>query len=373
MLENYLEKIMNKNKIAIDARMIEASGIGKYIQYILGQGIYDVAIGNKEQIRKYDAKVEIIEFESSIYGLKGQLLFPQKELKKRGVTLIHFPHYNVPLFFHLPFVVTIHDLTHIVFPEFLGSILKYSYAKLLLGHACRKSRHIMTVSEYTKQDIVKHFGIAPEKITVTYNTVENIYQKKNIQDVQYLHEKYPIPKNKKLLMFVGNLKPHKNLSRLLQALAILNKESSQYFLILVGQAFNNQSLVEQEKELGIAQDVLHTGFVELEELVDFYNLVDLFVFPSLYEGFGIPLLEAMACGTPVAASNASSIPEVAGEAAVYFDPYDVDDMAGCIKGVMADDELRDRLIQSGYEREKIYMRETGASKVKEVINVHARQ
>jgi glycosyltransferase involved in cell wall biosynthesis len=228
----------------------------------------------------------------------------------------------------------------------------------------------MTVSEYTKQDIVKHFGIVPEKITVTYSAVENIYQKKDIQDLQYLYKKYPIPKGKKLLIFVGNIKPHKNLSRLLQALAILNKESSQYFLILVGQAFNDQTLVEQEKELGIAQDVLHTGFVELEELVDLYNLVDLFVFPSLYEGFGIPPLEAMACGTPVAASKASSIPEVAGEAAVYFDPYDVDDMAKCIEDTLTNERLRDKLIERGKERKQIYTRDMVADKVREIIKLY---
>jgi glycosyltransferase involved in cell wall biosynthesis len=363
---------MKKNKIAIDARMVEASGIGKYIQYILGRGIYDVAIGNKDQIRKYDKEVEIVEFESSIYGLKGQLFFPQKELKKRGVTLVHFPHYNVPLFFRLPFVVTIHDLTHIVFPEFLGNRIKYYYAKLLLGHACRKSKHIMTVSNYTKKDIAERFGISLEKITVTYSAVEDIYQKKESQDVQYLYEKYQIPRDKKLLMFVGNLKPHKNLGRLLRALAKLNKESRRYFLILVGNAFHDRTLEEQEQKLRIAQDVLHTGFVELEELVDFYNLVDLFVFPSLYEGFGIPPLEAMACGTPVVASNVSSIPEVAGDATVYFNPYDVDDMARGIEDTLASDELRDKLIERGKERKKLYTPEGVADKVKEVIDLYAK-
>lgn len=359
---------MNERKVAIDARMVEMSGIGVYIQHILGQGLYDVAIGNSEIIRKYDTEIEVIEFESSIYGVKGQLRFPVAKLKKLGVTMVHFPHYNVPLVFPIPYVVTVHDLTHMVYPEFLNSKVKYLYAKMLLSHACKKAYHIFTVSQCSKKDIQSFFKIEESKISLTYNAVDKSFGVKTKEEFDYLYEKYKIPKEKKILLYVGNLKPHKNLARLLVAFSRLDRDK--FFLVLVGKAFKKQiDLQQTEEKLGIENCVCHTGVISKDELVDIYNLADLFIFPSLYEGFGVPPLEAMACGTPVVASNTSSIPEVVGDAAVLFDPYNVDQMVDCIKEIMEDEKKQKELIERGNERIKKFFWNKAVETIRKVMDL----
>lgn len=340
--------MINGKIIGIDARMIEMSGIGTYIQHLMGEGIYDYAFGDENIIRKYDKDVKVIPFNAPIYSPKEQISFPNDEAKKAGIVLMHFPHYNVPLNYRGKFVVTVHDLTHIVLPKFLGSRLKYYYAKILLNHALKKSEHIFTVSNNSKKDICEIFGISPDKISITYNAVDNDFRVKEKAEIEYLYEKYMIPRDKRLLMYVGNLKPHKNLSRLIETFSRLDSRDG-YRLLLVGKAFSSTDLKTEEKKLGIKDIVIHTGMVSKQELVDLYNLADLFVFPSLYEGFGIPPLEAMACGTPVIAANNSSIPEVVGDAAILFDAYSIDAIAEAIK--KSEDPIYERdLIEKGKKR-----------------------
>ena len=309
-------------KIAIDARMINMSGIGTYIRTLLNQDIYDVALGNRNDINNCDASMDIIDFEDKIYGISEQIHYPIRTLRNKNVDLLHLPHYNVPLFYRGDIAVTIHDLTHLVLPEFLPNKFAYIYAKVIIGYAVRKAKVIFTVSENSKKDLIKYFKVKPSKIIVTYNAVDKCFVHKDIKDVDYLVKKYNIPENKKIIMYVGNLKPHKNLVRLLNAYSRM-KNIDDTCLVLVGKAFDNTELDNTVSQLKIENKVIKTGMIETQELVDFYNIADLFAFPSLYEGFGIPPLEAMACGTPVVCSDNSSLPEVVGDAAVTFNPYDI--------------------------------------------------
>lgn len=266
--------MINGKVIAIDARMIEMSGIGTYIQHLMGEGIYDIALGREEEIRKYDKTVKVILYDTAIYGLEEQVCFPNKEIRKAGIDLIHFPHYNVPASYKGKFIVTVHDLTHIVYPEFLGNKLKYYYAKYLLRHAIEKSEHIFTVSNNSKKDIEKIFRLSVEKISITYNAVDADFCVKSWQERK-------------------------------------------------------------------------------EELIDLYNLADIFVFPSLYEGFGIPPLESMACGTPVIASDCSSVPEIVGDAALLFDPLDEDSIIMAIHRA-ENHEVAQDLIKKGLIRKNCF-------------------
>ena len=184
-----------------------------------------------------------------------------------------------------------------------------------------------------KKDICETFGICQDRVTITYNAASREFVSKDRAEPEYLYARFSIPRNKKILLYVGNLKAHKNLSRLLEAFSKIN-DDKRMVLLLVGKAFSGHELKGREEELKIEGEVIHTGVVQKEELVDLYNLADVFVFPSLYEGFGIPLLEAMACGTPVVCSNSSSIPEVAGDAAMMFDPYDAEEMGKAIKDML---------------------------------------
>lgn len=343
-----------KLKIAIDARMLNMSGIGTYIQNLLKAGIYDVALGNKDEINKCNPGMEDIDYKSKIYGIKEQLKFPYKKLKKIKPDILHIPHYNVPIFYRGRMFVTIHDLTHLVLPDILPNKLAYCYARIMLWIATHKAEKIFTVSENTKKDIIRFFNIAPEKIVVIYNGVDlKEFRKKGRTEYEYLYDKYLIPQNKKVLMYVGNLKPHKNLKRLLEAFKDID-EIENAVLILVGKAFDNHDVKEYEKQYGIEDKVIHTGMVSQTELIDFYNLADLFVFPSLYEGFGIPPLEAMACGTPVICSNTSSLPEVVGEAAFMFDPENTVEIREAVNMILDNKRQRDAMVLSGLHRCEIF-------------------
>ena len=318
-------------KVAVDARMLKMSGIGTYIQNLMKRNCYNIALGNEQDLKKYKNHLtDIIEFTSPIYGIKEQFKFPYKKLKKLKPDILHVPHYNIPIFYRGKMIVTIHDLTHLILPEFLPNKFAKFYAKFMLRLALKKSVKVLVVSENTKNDILKMFKVSPDKIEVIYNGVGKEFQKKKKSEINYLYQKYNISKNKKLLMYVGNMKPHKNLKRLLEAFSNLDNIEN-YQLILVGKAFQNQlDLKTIEQELNISSHVIHTGMVNQQELVDLYNLADLFIFPSLYEGFGIPILEAIACGTNVIASNISSIPEVGGKYIEYFEPYNVEDIKQAI-------------------------------------------
>lgn len=352
--------------IAIDARMIEMSGIGTYIQHLMNQGIYDIAIGNKKEIRKYDKNVAIIPFDASIYGIKEQIAFPQKKLKNMNVEIVHFPHYNVPYFYQGEIVVTVHDLTHIILPEMLGSKIKYLYAKTLMGNALRKASHIFTVSENSKNDIKKYFNIGKKEISVTYNAIDNSFCQKPKKSILYLYDKFGIPCNKKIILYIGNLKPHKNIKSLFQAYKKCKcyKDS---IIVLAGKAFSSVNIKEIEIEYGILGKVFYTGIISHKDLVNLYNLSDLFVFPSLYEGFGIPPLEAMACGLPVICSNTSSLPEVVGDAALQFDPYNIDEITYSIDKVLGSEKVQQELLKKGLERCHFFKWDDSVKTIRETL------
>ena len=184
-------------KVAIDARMVEMSGIGTYIQHLLGSDMYDIALGNSEKLNKYNIN-NIIEFDSNIYGLKEQLKFPYKKLKKLKPDILHIPHYNIPIFYRGKMVVTIHDLTHLIHTEFLPNKFAYIYAKFMIWLALKKSEKVITVSENTKHDILERYKINPDKIEVIYNAAGEEFKKKEKVDIEYLYQKYSIPNNKKV-------------------------------------------------------------------------------------------------------------------------------------------------------------------------------
>jgi glycosyltransferase involved in cell wall biosynthesis len=344
--------MINGKKIAIDARMIEMSGIGTYIQHLMGQNIYDIAVGDPDAIRKYDDSVDIVPFHAKIYGLKEQFCFPEQELKHRNVELIHFPHYNVPLFYQGKFAVTVHDLTHLVCPEAMDSRLKAWYAKKLMGHSIKKSEIIFTDSHCSEKDIHTYFEVPSTKIHVIYDAVDASFHVKECTSFQYLYYQFHIPHGKQILLYVGNLKPHKNLKKLLESYSLLDR--SAMVLIVVGKEFNTVDMNALIDTLSLRDSVIVTGSVDHETLVDLYNLADVFVFPSLYEGFGLPPLEAMACGTPVVCSNTSSLPEIVGKAALFVDPYDSVQMSQALFQILHTRDLRETYVNRGFRQYRRY-------------------
>lgn len=198
------------------------------------------------------------------------------------------------------------------------------------------------------------FNVSSNKISVVPLGVGEEFKEKPKEEISYLYDKFSIPHDKKILLYVGNLLPHKNLSRLLEAFSKM-KGKEDCRLVLVGKAFDGRSKSTDESNLGIDQLTIHTGIVDQEDLVNLYNLADLFVLPSLYEGFGLPVLEALACGTPVACSKTSSLPEVGGSVVNYFDPISIDDMATVLfeslnKETSSKESIRDWIQQFSWEK-----------------------
>ncbi|MDR0517147.1 MAG: glycosyltransferase family 4 protein [Fibromonadaceae bacterium] len=318
-----------KTKLAIDSRMLSWTGAGAYLRNLLKFINYDIVLGDPALL----PNSTVIPFTSPIYGIKEQIFFPYRALRKAKTGVLHIPHCNIPLLYCRKLVVTIHDLTHLIYPKFQPhkkynriSRLVYLYFYFMNWFACKRASRIITVSKNTKEDIIKFFKIKPEKISVIYHGVGEEFIIREKSEAEYLYKKYLIPRDKKILLYVGNLTPHKNVEKLICSFAKI-EDRDNCCLVLAGKSFDQFSGNQKAKELGIEKGVFQIGYISQEELVDFYNLADLFVFPSIYEGFGLPILEAFACGTSVACSHTSSLSEVGGEFAFYFNPLDENDMA----------------------------------------------
>lgn len=276
--------------------------------------------------------------------------------------ILHFPHQHFGRFGHFlqkPFIITCHDLlkyfdlkrTGMFFqnPTFLGKI----YLSLDFS-GMKKARKIIAVSKYTKHDLVTYLGIPEEKIEV-------IYQGVDLENFKPESEKTRRRKNSPYLLYVGAEIPRKNFAGILKAFKSLKADHvfRNFKLVKVGNAssgwsrekYRNQSL-DLVKTLGLENEVIFTGFVDKKELVSYYAGAECFVFPSFYEGFGLPPLEAMACGCPVVTSNSSSLPEVMGNAGLLVDPHNVDEIVAAITKVLTNGYLRNSLRRAGLERAK---------------------
>ena len=355
-------------KLTIDFRMHNASGIGTYIKNIVPFLIEEfnvLLLGKEDEIKQYDwqDKVEIIECNSKIYSIKEQLeLFsniPQCDV-------FWSPHYNIPL---LPIkakkrMVTIHDVFHLAFYDQLNFKQKL-YAKFVINQAVKKSDKVLTVSKFSRDEIRKYTNTTKE-INIVYNAIDfNKFKKiSNKNKLNLVKEKYSLPND--FILFVGNVKPHKNIKNLLLAIKNLNIN-----LVVVGkkEGFitgddNIQLLI---KENNLENKIYFTGYVDDEDIPLIYNLAKIFVFPSVYEGFGIPPLEAQACGTPVIVSNVASLPEVCGDSALYCNPYDVNDIKEKIEILINDEDLQNNFIQKGFENIKRFSWEKSSKKIIEII------
>ncbi|RNI22456.1 glycosyltransferase family 4 protein [Rufibacter latericius] len=345
--------------LVVDARMIHASGIGVYLKQLLPflPPYFKVSvIGKAEELNAFEwsSEVTILPMEASIYSIKEQLA-----LTARIPTCDIFwsPQYNIPV---LPIrakkrLVTIHDTYHLAYRHTLGFAQKV-YATILMRAAIRLSDQVVTVSHFSEKELVRYTGCPSEKINIIYNGVDLTRFKPDFSEtgLKELRAALPqLPDN--YLLYVGNVKPHKNLITLLKAyngLPFAIKE--RHHLVIVGQKQGfitpDQEAPRYLEEQKALQPFVHfTGFVPDNLLPFLYKYASLSVFPSLYEGFGMPPLESMACGCPVVASTSASIPEVCGEAALYFDALDVKGLQKQLERVLTEDGLRAELRVKGLQ------------------------
>ena len=278
--------------------------------------------------------------------LRGMLYWPGAAGRDR-LDLFHTSYYPVPRI-GAPTVMTVYDLRLASLPE-TYSRGRYLFLRSVIPRSLRRSERIVAISNDTKRDLVGYFGVPPEKITVSYCPVPPRF--KRVEDHSLLasiRERYGLPEE--FILSIGKLEPRKNVDRLIEACATIRKRTG-IGLVVAGKrdpAF--QGYYDRLRKLGLEQGVLFTGYVDDSDLPALYSMASIFAYPSLHEGFGIPLLEAMACGTPVVTSNVSALPDVAGNAAVLVDPSSVGSIASGIERIIGDDAYRARLVRAGYER-----------------------
>ena len=350
-------------RIGIDARKLHDFGIGTYIRNLLrelagidSQSEY-VLFTKPEDIgvaQSLGENFRAVATRSGAYSFAEQISIPLA-VKRERLDLFHATHYVLPALTPSKTVVTIHDCIHLMFPEYLGHRLGYAYARASLYTAAHKSDRIVTVSEQSKRDILRFFKVPPQKIVVTPNAIDDRFKLPPSEEhVVQTRERYQLSHS--YLLYVGNIKPHKNLERLIEAFHLVRSEGrSELELVIIGDEISKlQSLRRAVHKYDIHRYVRFLGYVPDKTLAVLYRLASVFVFPSLYEGFGLPPLEAMASGTPVVTSNVSSLPEVAGDAAVLVDPYSAEAIAAGILSVLRSTHLREELRQRGLRRVEEY-------------------
>ena len=279
-----------------------------------------------------------------------QVLLP-KMLRKFKIDAVICPKNVTPFLAKCRCYINIADLAY--FDRQLNAypFLDTMYMRTLIPLSVRKADGIFAISEHTRKDIIHYTGCEPEKIKVAYLAADKMYQPiDNADQLRYVRQKYDI--GDKFIMYVGSLSPRKNIVRLLEAFSLL-RDKIEHKLVLTGsKSWKDSTVYQAMEQLDLTGRIKKLGFVDHDDMPALYNLADAYVYPSLYEGFGLPVLEAMQCGCPVVTSSATSLPEVAGDAAVIVDPLDVGAIADSIYQVLTDNQLRERLISRGFEQAK---------------------
>jgi glycosyltransferase involved in cell wall biosynthesis len=268
--------------------------------------------------------------------------------------LYHSPSGVLPLYCPVPSVLTIHDLVGYLHPE-LSQRGSGFYYKLLLPASVKRSDRLIAVSDTVKESVVKNLGVNPDKIDVIYHGVRSNFTKINDKDeLVRVQRKYNLPND--FILFVGNIEPRKNLPFLIQAFERLKKLSGiDHKLVIVGKkGWKYDRVYETVKALKLQEEVLFTGYVPDTDLPAIYNLASVFVLPSLYEGFGIPVIEAMACGVPVVTSGKGALSEIGGSAAFQSGIESPEDLANAMYQMIKDRAMRDRYISAGFLRAKSF-------------------
>jgi glycosyltransferase involved in cell wall biosynthesis len=350
-------------RVAIDIRKIHDFGIGTYVRNLVRELAHldtsseYVLIGRPED-RNLAAQLgpnfRAVTDRSGSYSLREQWSIPLL-LRRERVDVFHAPHYVLPPLVGCPSVVTIHDCIHLMFPQYLPNRLAVGYARALMWNATHRASHVLTVSDASKRDILRFFPIPADRITVVHNAIDaQVGRVPTEEDVFRARERFQL--HAPFVLYVGNIKPHKNVERLIEAFALVRTGPlADVKLLIIGDEISKYPTLRRAVHRAkLHKHVRFLGFVDDRTLASLYRLATVFAFPSLYEGFGLPPLEAMASGTPVVTSNVSSLPEVVGDAAILVDPRDVTAIAHGIRRVLLDPALQAQMRERGLLRAANY-------------------
>ena len=373
--------------IAIDVRRSQDFGIGTYIRSLLhalstvDRHNHYTLIGGPDDVRALTGMPE--NFRSALYARDDHATFDHLAfpafLRGLRADLVHIPLNRVPLAMIRPYVVTVHDMSSLLFEE-QGSDLNRRFRRYRYRRGLTRASQVIAVSEATKRDIQNLLGISGDHIHRVYNAPDPAFFARGdgfeLQEKQRILERYQI--QYPYLLYAGNIRPHKNVPRLVEAFAVVRDQLSAHpvyrdlRLIIIGDTISQYPAVRQAViKSRVEQAVRFLGFVPFDTLRCFYHHAAAFVFPSRYEGFGLPPLEAMACGAPVVASNTSALPEVVGDAAVMVNPLNVFDIARGIRDALLDDALRAELVARGYQQAARFSWERTARQVLEIYQESA--
>jgi glycosyltransferase involved in cell wall biosynthesis len=284
-------------------------------------------------------------------------------LRMIGADLYHGVLNVMPLASPVPSVVTIHDLSPFLFPQTFRRINR-AYTRWAIKVSCRNAAHLFAVSEFTKQEMIRWLHVPAERITVTYNGVDQRFQPADPAQLAAFRKKAGLPE--RFILFVGTLEPRKNLPTLLEAYARIAKDIDAPLIIGGGKGWLYDQIFAKVEELQLGDRVRFAGFIADEELPLWYAAATVFTLPSLYEGFGIPLIEAMACGTPVVSTTSSSLPEVVGDAGLLVPPTDADALGAAMLQLLQDTNLHAELRERGIAQAQRFRWQTMAEQTRNV-------
>jgi glycosyltransferase involved in cell wall biosynthesis len=369
-------------KIGIDIRRAGGFGVGTYTKNLVrslsrvGSGHDFVLIGRPEHLQHLGELPANFRFEpyDRRYDAPRSHLTYGLALRRLGLDTLHVPHRWVPLSAPRPYVATLHDLNNILFPTEEGSKFKKDLAIAALRRGLKRAAKVITVSNATKQDAVKRLGLAESNLEVVYDAVDDqVAQPVTEEERRLTLERYSV--GDPFILYAGRIQVHKNLPRLIDAFAVVKAQLENHWKL------NSVKLIIIGDDIGALPEVRHAvlrtrvqdcvrflGFVPVETLRVFYASAEAFVFPSLYEGFGMPPLEAMAHGTPVVTSNVSSLPEAVGDAAELVNPENVFDIAKGLRRVLVDDDHRALLCERGARRVQAFSWDKSAKRVLEIYS-----
>lgn len=360
-------------RIGIDARSLGiGGGVRTYLKNLL-LGLNKLDEGNEYFIFYADKKdvLNLKGFNNIVLPsfLKSLPFWDQLlvyHIRKYKIDVFHGTKNSIPFLSQCKKVVTIHDVTPILQPE-TYRISERFYWKLVMPISAKISHKILTVSNNSKKDIINTLKIDPNKISVTYLAVSNIFKKKNLKEIAKFRKLNNLPA--KFILYVGTIRPRKNVDTLIKALYLLKKERYPHKLVIVGKdLWKAEDIRGLVKELNLENDVIFKGFIEDEQLPYYYSAADLFAYVPSYEGFGIPLLEAISCECPTITSDVSSLPEVIGSAGLLVKPGDIDGLYNAILDILTKEDLRRKLIKSGKDHIKKFNWEECALNTLKVYN-----
>ncbi len=372
-------------RIGIDARLygLEHAGLGRYVMRLVEEVLKldkkneYVLFLNSTHADKFKNKkrVKVVTTNIPIYSFAEQAILPFV-FSKEKLDLLHVPHFNAPLIYDGKMILTIHDLIKhdSKGPEtttrhrWFYSIKRLGYLALTNGIASRAD-HILVPSNFVKEDIVKRLHVPSEKITVTYEAATGSIKELALSDTEKIKTLHKYHLSQPFIVYTGSVYPHKNVDVLVQAIEKhnQNKEVDLQLALICSRSVFWERLSKKINDRNLQDKIKLLGFVEDADVSKLYSLALALVHPSKMEGFGLTGLEAMSVGLPVISSNASCLPEVYGDAAMYFNPNDVDDLVSCLETYLKDQELRSSMATRGYLQARKYSWEKMA---KETLSVY---